>query len=88
MNKEPAVITGFVAAVIALAVSFGLPLTGEQIGSINAVVVILAGFFIRSQVTPVSKVTDAGLNPATMQPGPTTDPADGPSRTVQPPAGS
>lgn len=73
MRKEPAVIVSLVAAVIALAVSFGLPLTGEQIGSINAVVVILAGFFIRSQVTPVAKVTDAGLNPATMEPGPTTE---------------
>jgi hypothetical protein len=51
---EPAVIVSLVSAVIALAVTFGLDLTGDQVGAIMAVVVIVAGIVTRSQVSPVA----------------------------------
>jgi len=52
MNTEPAVIVALVSAVIALAVSFGLDLSTEQVGAIMAVVTIVAGLVTRSKVTP------------------------------------
>lgn len=51
-NAEPAVIVSLVSAIIALVVAFGVDLTQAQIGSIMAVVTILAGLLIRSQVSP------------------------------------
>lgn len=55
MAREPAVIVSLVAAVIALAVAFGLDVSEEQTGAVMAVVVILAGLVIRSQVSPAGK---------------------------------
>lgn len=52
---EPAVIVSLVSAIIALVVAFGVTLTQEQVGAILAVVSIVAGLVIRSQVTPVGK---------------------------------
>lgn len=52
MKTEPAVVVSLVAALIALAVSFGVNLTAEQTGAILAVVQIVAGLVIRSKVTP------------------------------------
>ncbi len=52
---EPAVITSLVAAVVALLLAFGVHLSDEQVGAIMAVVSIVAGLVIRSQVTPVGK---------------------------------
>ena len=52
VRREPALVSGLVAAVIALVVSFGLELSPEQIGSIMAVVAALLAFVVRSQVTP------------------------------------
>jgi len=37
-TKEPALIVGFVGAAIALGVSFGLPVSAEQVGFIMAFV--------------------------------------------------
>jgi len=53
-TKEPALIVGFVGAAIALGVSFGLPVTAEQVGFILAFVSAGLGFVTRSQVTPVT----------------------------------
>jgi len=55
MKTEPAVILGLVGAVIALAVSFGLRLSSEQVGAIMAVVVSLLSIVTRQLVTPVAK---------------------------------
>ena len=52
VRREPALVSGLVAAVIALVVSFGLELSPEQIGSIMAVTSALLAFVVRSQVTP------------------------------------
>ena len=51
MKNEP-VISSLAAALIALGVSFGLPVTDAQQAAIMAVVVIVAGLVARSKVTP------------------------------------
>lgn len=53
--SEPAVWIGLISAVISLAVAFGLPLTGDQMGAFMALVTIVASLVTRSQVTPVNK---------------------------------
>ena len=55
-SSEPAVWIAVIDAVLILAVSFGLPLTGEQKGLIDALLTAVAGVAIRSQVVPVKKV--------------------------------
>jgi len=55
MKTEPAVIVSLVAAILSLAVAFGLSLSGEQTAAIVAVVQIVAGLVIRQNVTPASK---------------------------------
>ena len=56
-NREPALILGAVGAVIALAVSFGLPVTTEQVGFILAAVSAILALITRSRVTPVTPPT-------------------------------
>lgn len=51
-GREPAMVVAFVGAVIALAVSFGLNLTDQQVGAIIALVTIVLGLITRSQVSP------------------------------------
>jgi len=57
IRREPARVTGFVLATIALATAFGLTLTEQQAGAIvgfvGAALVLLGGEVTRSQVTPV-----------------------------------
>jgi hypothetical protein len=55
VRNEPVLITALVAALIALVTAFGLNLTNEQVGAINAVVVAILGFVARGQVTPTRK---------------------------------
>ena len=62
-RSEPAAISGFVATVLSLAVSFGLHLTSDQTGAILAVVPAFAALVTRSQVTP-AKVPPAVIPPA------------------------
>jgi hypothetical protein len=52
MNREPALIVGAVMAVLAVAVGFGLDVTGEQMALISAALVSIGAVFTRSQVTP------------------------------------
>jgi hypothetical protein len=54
-SKEPAVIGTAVAAVISVVtlIVFGQELTKEQEAAVVGVVTILAGLFVRSQVSPV-----------------------------------
>lgn len=59
-TKEPALIVGFVGAAIALGVSFGLPVSAEQVGFIMAFVTAGLAFVTRSQVTPASTPPAAG----------------------------
>jgi len=59
-TKEPALIVGFIGALIALGVSFGLPVTAEQVGFIMALVTAGLAFVTRSQVSPVVTPPAAG----------------------------
>lgn len=53
-SREPALYIALVDTLLVLAVTFGLPLTPEQKGAIDAVLAALAGLLIRSQVSPAS----------------------------------
>lgn len=72
IKERPAVVLAFVAAAIALAVSFGLQLTAEQVAGINAFVMAGLGFVIQTQVSPVSSVV-AQLVDGEVQAGPASE---------------
>ena len=55
MSTEPALILGAVNAVLALAVGFGLNLTSQQVGLINAAVAAVLAVILRGKVSPVGK---------------------------------
>lgn len=59
LRNEPALIVGFVQAVLALAVSFGLDLDGTQVGAIAAFTTAATAVFLRQQVSPVGRVEPA-----------------------------
>ncbi len=52
MKSEPALILGAIAAVISVAVGFGLNITPEQVGLLNAAVAAVAAVIIRQNVSP------------------------------------
>lgn len=60
LKREPALISGFVAAVIALLLAFGLKLDNNQVGAIMGVVSVVMAVITRQQVTPVA---DPRLDP-------------------------
>lgn len=51
-DREPALIIGAIESLLALALVFGVELTGEQVGGILAAVTAILAFVTRSQVTP------------------------------------
>lgn len=51
-SREPAAILGALQAVIALAISFGLELSAEQVGAVVAATAAVLALITRSQVTP------------------------------------
>lgn len=51
-GREPALIVGLVNALLALAVGFGLQVTPEQVGLINAAVAAVLAVITRTQVAP------------------------------------
>lgn len=70
-GREPAVILGFIGAAIALAVGFGLRISGEQVNLIMvfaaAAIALATGGAIRSQVVPTEKA-NAQINTAIKMP--------------------
>lgn len=52
LSQEPVLVLSVVQAILALAVSFGLGLTGEQVGGILAVSAAILGLIARQKVTP------------------------------------
>jgi hypothetical protein len=59
LSKEPAVLVGLVQAVLALAVSFGLDLTPEQVGAIMAVTSALLALLVRQAVVSPATIAKA-----------------------------
>lgn len=55
MSEEPALVSAAVAALIALAVGFGLPWTPEQVALVGAFVIAIQALVTRHFVTPVTK---------------------------------
>lgn len=63
IKNEPALLVGVVGAIIVLAVTFGVPIDESQrtaiVGVVGAVVAILGGGTIRTQVTPARVIQPA-----------------------------
>ena len=68
LGFEPAVIAGLIGSIIALAISFGVKLSTDQVGAIMAVVVPIIGLLVRSQVTPTAKLQPELKKPAGTTP--------------------
>lgn len=58
IRNEPVLITGLVQAALALAVTFGLGVSEEQVGAILAVTAAVLALVARHQVTPVANGAD------------------------------
>ncbi len=60
-NYEPAIITAIVVAfvnlIVAFASAFGVAIAPEQAGIAVSVLILIAGWFVRSKVTPNAKIT-------------------------------
>jgi len=54
IKEEPVAIQAIIQALIALAISFGVGLTANQVGSITAVTAAVLGFLARQVVTPTA----------------------------------
>jgi hypothetical protein len=55
-SREPTIYIAIGNAILILAISFGLPISVDQKASISAVLVVVAGLLVRSQVTPTASV--------------------------------
>jgi hypothetical protein len=55
-NTEPVAIAAAVRAVLVAAVAFGLEMSGEQIAALVVAIEIVGALFVRSKVTPTSKI--------------------------------
>ena len=55
-EREPAMVLATVMAAIALAVEFGLSLSGSQSVAIEVFAALVLGLVTRSKVTPVSQI--------------------------------
>jgi hypothetical protein len=63
IKQEPVLFQGLIQAVLALGVSFGLHLSGDQVGAILAVTAALLSVATRAQVTPmVNPRTNSGIS--------------------------
>lgn len=56
IRRNPARTLAVVGALIGLATAFGLDLTVEQHGAINALFVILIGESVRGKVSPIEEI--------------------------------
>jgi hypothetical protein len=51
-KREPVLFLGVIQTVVALVVSFGVGLSGEQVGAITAASAAILGLIARSRVVP------------------------------------
>ena len=56
-QKAPTAIAAVIVAALNLAMSFGLDLSGDQVGLINLFVIGILGLFVYNSVTPVANPT-------------------------------
>jgi len=75
-NYEPAIITAIVVAIVNLIVAFaggfGVTIEPEQAGIAVSVLILIAGWFVRSKVTPNAKVNPDPQNVVVEVPAPPT----------------
>lgn len=83
-KSEPALVSGLVAAVVALGASFGLNLSADQIGAVMVAVSAGLAFVTRSQVMPLVKVIPH-VDAPTIAPVPLDVPAEVPTPISQDP---
>ena len=57
-NREPAAIIAALQTLLAVAITFGLDLSAEQVGGILAATAAVLGLITRSQVSPVALLDD------------------------------
>lgn len=83
LGREPALILGAINAILAVAVGFGLAVTPEQVGLINAACAALVAVIVRAQVTPTAEVAER-VQDGTVIAGPANDlvPTGAPVRTL------
>ena len=59
-QAEPAMVIGLVTAVLALVVSFGIPVSQDQrdaiVGVVSAVLILLGAVVVRANVYPAAKI--------------------------------
>lgn len=77
IQTEPALVSGFVSAALALAAAFGLNLSGDQIGTILAIVSAGLALLVRSQVTPTASLVPVAPTAAPVVVPPPVPPAAG-----------
>ncbi len=65
-KTEPAVFVTLFMASVGLLVSFGVPVTDKQQAAVYAVLTILAGIIVRSQVSPSNPLGFLGTEPAVL----------------------
>lgn len=64
IRQEPALVVSLASAGLALAITFGLPVSVGQAGAIMAVLHIVAGLIVRANVTPLAPAQAAPIPPA------------------------
>ena len=57
-GRQPVLILALIQAAIAVAVSFGLRLTGEQVGLVMALAAAILGVVVNARVTPNALLED------------------------------
>ena len=59
-QAEPAMVIGLVTAVLALVVSFGIPVSQDQrdaiVGVVSAVLILIGAVVVRANVYPAAKI--------------------------------
>ena len=55
IKAEPALVAGFLQALLGLLLAFGVPLTDEQVGAILALSAAVLAFAVRARVTPTNR---------------------------------
>jgi hypothetical protein len=82
IKNEPALLIGFISAVISLALAFGFTLSEEQIGGIMAVVVAILALVTRNQVVAFRRVESYQTVQGETVTGPAAPPEGRPAETV------
>lgn len=59
VKGEPALAAAVLQAILAVAVSFGLDLSGEQVGAIVALAAAVSALFLRQRVSPTDRATES-----------------------------